>query len=205
VTHPAPDPWDASLPAIASLELASIARGIVALDQIAKRARTTIVAARTISPGRYLIVLSGQVGEIEEAIDAGIRAAKEDLVDHVILRDPAEGLRLGLSGSLPFMMEESLAIIETTTVTSTLSALDRALKGAEVALIELRLGAGLSGKGVFTLTGSLPMVEAAREIVAGTIGEERIVRLELIAQPHPDLPATLLRGEQAAIRGVQSH
>jgi microcompartment protein CcmL/EutN len=204
VTHSSLDPWEASRPAIASLELASIARGIVALDQIAKRAETTIVAARTISPGRYLIVLSGMVGEIEEAAGAGVSAAKEDLVDHVILRDPAEGIRAGLAGTLPFVIDESLAIVETTTVSSTLSSLDRALKGADVNLVELRLGTGLSGKGVYTLTGSLHMIEAARDLVQSLLGADRVVRLEVIAQPHPDLPTSLLAAEGAVIRGARA-
>jgi microcompartment protein CcmL/EutN len=190
-------------PAIAALELASVARGIVVLDQMAKRAETTIVAARTLSPGRYLILLSGEVAEIEEAVAAGLDTAKEDLVDQVIIRDPAPGLREALAVELAFVLEESMAIIETTTVSSTLLGVDRTLKGADVRLLELRLGAGLSGKGVFTLTGSLHMIEAARDVVQTAISSERIVRIEVIAQPHPDLPAHLLGAEEPVVRGAR--
>jgi len=58
--------------ATASLELSTIARGIVVLDQMAKRAKTAIVAARTLSTGRYFILLDGTVAEVEEAMDAGL-------------------------------------------------------------------------------------------------------------------------------------
>jgi microcompartment protein CcmL/EutN len=201
VSPSAPDPWRAARPAIASLELASIARGIVALDQMAKRAETTIVAARTISPGRYLIVLSGLVAEIEEATEAGRAAAKEDLVDSIVLRDPHADLRTGLAAALDVVLSESLAIVEIATVSSALLAAERALKGSDVRLIELRLGAGLSGKGVFTLTGPLPDVEAAKGLIEGAITPDRIVRLEVIAQPHPDLPRRLLEAEMALVRG----
>lgn len=196
------DPLIAEHDAIACLELASVARGIVVLDQMAKRAATTIVAARTISPGRYLILLSGSVAEIDEAVSAGLDTAREDLVDSIVLRDPAPELRAALASSTVVALEESLAIIETATVAAALLGADRAIKGAGVRLIELRLGSGLSGKGVFTLTGSLPMIEAARDIVGAALGPSRVVRLEVIAQPHPDLPGRLLAAESAWVRGT---
>lgn len=189
--------------AIAVLELASIARGIVVLDQMVKRAETTIVASRTISPGRYLIVISSSVAEVDEAMDAALETAKDDLVDQVILRDPHDQLRDGLATRLNMRLEESMAIIETATVSSAIFAADRALKEAEVRLMELRLGTGLSGKGVFTLTGPLHMIEAARDLVESTVGPEKIVRIELIAQPHPDLPTRLLEAEGAIVRGAR--
>lgn len=195
------DPLLASRPAIACLELATIARGIVVLDQMAKRAETTIVAARTISPGRYLIVLSGNVAEIEEAVEAGLEVAKEDLVDHVIIRDPADGLRAALASTPEPVLGESLAIVETATVTTALLAADRTLKGAEVRLLELRLGSGLAGKGLFTLTGDLDMIQGARDVLEVSVPIERIIRVELIAQPHPDLPRHLLGAEHAVTRG----
>lgn len=194
-------PLLATRPAVSAMELASIARGVVVLDQMHKRAETTVVAAQTLSPGRYLILLSGSVAEIEEAMDAGIETAGEDLVDHVLIRDPHAGLRDALASRLRVQLGESLLIIETTTVSATLLAADRTLKEADVELLELRLGAGLSGKGVFTLTGALHMIEAAQDVVTHALSEARVVRTELIAQPHPDLPQHLLGAEQPLVRG----
>lgn len=191
-------------PAIAACELATVARGVVVLDQMAKRAETTIVAARTTSPGRYLIIVSAPVAEIEEAMDAAQTTAAEDGVDQVLLRRPADELRAALQDQLDPHFEESLLIVETTTICGVLLAADRALKEAEVHLVELRLGAGLSGKGVMTLTGPLHFVEAARDVVQEVLSEARLVRLELIAQPHPDLPTYLLGAEQASPRGPKN-
>lgn len=195
------DPLIARRPALAAMELATIARGVVVLDGMAKRAETTIVAARTLSPGRYLIVLSGEVAEIEEAVGAGAERAEEDLVDRIILRDPHSALLAGLENRLSPRLGESLAIVETTSVSSALAAIDRALKDADVELVELRLGAGLSGKGVFTLTGALHMIGAARAAIGEAIRPERLVRVEVIARPHPDLPRHLLGAEPGDIRG----
>jgi microcompartment protein CcmL/EutN len=195
------DRWIVHGPAIATLETASIARGVVALDQMAKRAKTSIVAARSFSPGRYLILLSGPVGEVEEALAAGLDAALEDRVDDLILRDPAPLLIHALGETLEPGFDESLLFVETTTLSSALLALDRALKDAEVRPLELRLGSGLSGKGIFSLTGALHMIGAAEDSIRASIPEGKIVRIERIAQPHPDLPGHLLGAEGAFVRG----
>lgn len=196
-----PAPLAVRRPALGSLELASIARGIVVLDQMAKRAETTIVAARTISPGRYWILVSGEVAEVGEAMTAAIEAAREDLVAQLVLADPSDALRAALASELPLALDESLAIVETTTLAAALLGLDRAVKDAGVAPLELRLGAGLTGKGVFTLTGPLHLIEAARDTITAVLEPAQLVRIELIAQPHPDLPSHLLEAEAPWVRG----
>lgn len=195
-------PLAVTRPALGAIELASVARGIVVLDQMAKRAETTIVANRTLSPGRYLILISGSVAEVEEAMSAALDTAKEDRVDHLILPDPADDLRAALASRSQSVLGEALAIVETASISSMLLAADRAVKDAEVSLLELRLGTGLTGKGVFTLTGDLHMIEAARSAITDKVAESQIVRIEVIAQPHPDLPRRLLEAEQPLVRGV---
>ncbi len=197
------DPLRAERPAVAALELASIARGIVCVDQMVKRAEVTIVTARTLSPGRYLILLSGNEAEVEEAMAAGRDAAREDEVDALLLHDPAPSLRAALACALEPALQDSIAIFEISTVCSTLLAADRCLKEADTQLMELRLGAGLSGKGVFTLTGSLDMIEAAQDLVTALLPQSRLIRIELIARPHPDLPRHLLDAEGLGVRGTQ--
>jgi len=199
-----PAPLQILRPALGCIELASIARGIVVLDQMAKRAETTLVAHRTLSPGRYLILVSGNVAEVEEALDAARATAKEDLVDMLFLADPSDEIRGALASSLPGGLDESLAIIETATVSSALLGVDRAVKESGVRLLELRLGAGLTGKGVFTLTGPLHMIEAARDAIHRAVDPLRIVRIEVIARPHPDLPEHLLEAETPWPRGPSS-
>ena len=195
------DPLVVADDAMACLELATIARGIVVLDAMAKRAETDIVASRTVSPGRFLIVLSGRVAEIEEAMDAALEVAAEDRVDDVIIRDPARGLADALASRLETGFDESLLIVETAAISSALKVADRTLKETEARMLELRLGAGLSGKGVFTLTGALHMMEAARAVVESNLVATQLVRVELIAQPHPDLPEHLLGAEPTTARG----
>ncbi len=194
------DPLRATRPALAALELSSVARGVVVLDQMVKRAETTVVAARTFSPGRYLVLICGLEAEVEESVETAVEFAGDHLLDHVILHDPHPRLRTALANELGTPLSESLLIAETHTLSGALLGLDRALKGAEVDVMELRLGAGLDGRGIFTLTGALHMIQAAFETCQDVLGAERIVSLELIAKPHPDLPLHLLGAEPAAPR-----
>jgi len=191
--------------ALAALEVASIARGIYVLDQMAKRAETNIVAARTVSPGKYLIIISGRVAEIEEAQFAAREHVQEHYIDDVIIRDPHPLLRQTLISELTPQFAEAVAIIELTSLCSTVLAIDRVLKGAEVEIVELRLGASLSGKGVFTVTGPLHMIEAACDVVHGAIDSRRILAIEKISQIHEDLPQHLLGAEKPSVRGPKSH
>ena len=203
VLNPSADALHVGGTAFAAFEIASIARGIFVLDQMAKRAETTIVAARTVTPGKYFIVISGHLGEIEEACSAAHDAMHEDHIDNVIIRDPHPHLRDTLSCELEPIFQEALAIFELQTLCSCLLALDRTLKETSVQIVELRLGAGLSGKGVFTVSGALHMVEAACEVVEASVAANKIIRIEKISQIHEDLPKHLLGAEWPSVRGTK--
>ena len=63
---------DTLQPALALVELASIAVGIETGDAMVKRAPVEVVRAGTIHPGRYLVLVTGAVGDVEEALRAGL-------------------------------------------------------------------------------------------------------------------------------------
>jgi len=190
--------------AIAVFEIASIARGVVVLDQMAKRAFTEIISSKTVSPGKYLIILSGTVAEIEEASFAALESMQDDQIDHIILRDPHPLLRKTFANELEPNFRESISICEFLTLSSTIHALDVILKSSGVEVIELRLGAGLDGKGIFTVTGSLDTIEAACDLIESNVDHTKIHRIEKIAQIHEDLPKHLLGAELPASRGTPS-
>jgi microcompartment protein CcmL/EutN len=87
---------------------------------------------------------------------------------------------------------EAVAIVETKTVCAAIAAADAACKIAEVIVRDARFAVDLAGKAYFTLTGSLDAIEAAAA-AAGDAAGDRVVGLELIAQPSPDLRGRLFR------------
>jgi microcompartment protein CcmL/EutN len=79
-------------------------------------------------------------------------------------------------------------IIETETASSIVRAVEAALKGTPVDLVEVRLSdTGLAGKGIALLTGDLHDVEAAAVLAAAGTGAEAPPRgysYRVIAAPH---------------------
>lgn len=172
---------------MALLELDSIARGMLAADALLKQAPVEVALAEPTTPGKYLLLFSGGVAEVEESLEAGLEVAGSTLLDKLFLPHAAAALVAGLRGSFHDGREESVGVVETQTVASALLSADSALKRAEVGLTRLHLARGIGGKGYFTLTGELHMVEAALEAAAAAIEPNLLVTTELIRRPHREL------------------
>jgi microcompartment protein CcmL/EutN len=174
-------------PAIALLELESIARGYLVADAVVKKAAVRLLMTEPVTPGKFLILFDGPVAEVEESFKEGVELSGHGLIDRLILTQADPQLSPALRGSLPPGVVESLGVVETHSVASALLAADLAVKAAEVRLTRLHLARGIGGKGYFTLTGSLDMVEAAVSAAAAGIAPELLVTTEVIAAPHSDL------------------
>ncbi len=179
-------------PALALLELESIARGILVGDAVVKRAPVEIALAEPVSPGKYLLLFSGGVGETEEAFNAGIEAAGTTLLDKLFLPQPAPRLLGGLREEFDQTWGDSFGMVETHSVASALLAADAALKRAEVWLRRLHLARGIGGKGYFVLAGPLDMIQAALEAAGASIEPRLLLTTELIQRPHPDVKGRVL-------------
>lgn len=172
--------------AFASLDVLSIARGYKTLDVIAKRAAVKIEVAKPVSSGRFVIVMSGAIAEVEESYCAALECVLDGVLDHVILTSPHEQVKFGVCArNIP--SSRSVLIAEFETVSSTLAAVDAVLKNCDVNLGSIRLADGIAGKGIATLCGDLCEVEASRDIILAKVHSDRIVALELIAQPHAEV------------------
>jgi microcompartment protein CcmL/EutN len=180
-------------PALGMLELTSIARGVIAADAMAKKAPITILQSHPISPGKYLIVISGGVAEVEESLAAGLAAAGATLVDRLFLPQAHPQLAPLVAGtSLGHPPTGAVAIFETYSATATVLAADAAAKAAEVTLLDMRLGQGLGGKGFFTMTGDLESIEAAAAAGQAVVDGGLVVGVEIIPRPHEDFARRLM-------------
>lgn len=185
-------------PALGVLEVGTIARGIVTADAGLKRAPAILLHSRAVSGGKHLVFFEGGVAEVEEAMLASQRAAADLLLDRVEL--PAADVQVWEMLGAPLTPidwsadpdAEAVAIIETKTVCAAIAAADAACKVAEVTVRDTRFAIDLAGKAYFTLTGSLDSIEAAAAAATAAAGE-RLVGLEVIAQPAPDLRGRLFR------------
>jgi len=180
-------------PALAVVEVASIARGLVVADAVVKRAAVRLLRADPVTPGKYVLVFVGSVAEVEEALDAGREAAGSEHIDVLLLSEAHRAIVPALEGVEPPPIDGSLGVLEMRTVAATLLACEKALKAADVTLVALHLARGIGGKGYFVFTGSQDSVEASLEAGDGAVAAELRAGREIIAHPHPDVDWALTR------------
>jgi microcompartment protein CcmL/EutN len=188
-------------PALALIELDSVAVGIEAGDAMGKRAPVEMLRAGTVHPGRYLLLVTGEVAAVEEAFRAGVDVAASALVDTVLLPNVHPQVVRALRGDRRVGTRDALGVVETTTVAATIDAADAGLKGAAVELLELRLADGLGGKGYLLFDGTVSDVEAAIAIAVARISEgsgvggseagARVPVARVIPQLHREMRAEL--------------
>lgn len=178
-------------PALALIELSSIARGIVVGDAMAKRATLQLIRAGTIHPGNYLIGVAGPVAEVEEAIDAAHLTAAPWMIDEIFLPNVHPDVVAALRGERLTGSGEALGVVETLTSASIVEAADAGVKGAAVTLREVRLADGLGGKGYVLFSGPVAEVETAVFLGSGRVEEAKLVGAEVIASLHGEMDENL--------------
>ncbi|KEI69435.1 BMC domain-containing protein [Endozoicomonas elysicola] len=147
--------------ALGMLEFTSIAKGMEAADAMTKAADIRLEEAKTICPGKYLIIVSGDVAAVSAAVEAGEAVGRQTIVDRLLIASIHEELLAGLNGSNDIGNVNSVGVIEFFSVASAVIAADAAAKAADVKMIEVRLAMAIGGKSFIVMTGELSAVNAA--------------------------------------------
>ena len=180
-------------PALALIEFDSIAAGIEAGDTMAKKAPIAQILAGTVHNGKYLVLVSGAVADVEESLAAGLAANAGAVLDHVYLPGVHPHVVDALGGGRLANPIDALGVIETRSVASAIAAADAGVKGAQVTLLEVRLADGLGGRGLVLFAGLVADVEAAVRIGTDVIaGTGALLHAVVIPQLHPEMAANLL-------------
>ncbi len=151
--------------AIAAIETSSIAQGYVTADAMVKQAEVELITASILSPGRFWIVVAGDVATVRSAHGKGVEIAADTLLDQLFIPQLHDGVMPALRGLVPSSDDDSVGVLETLSAASAIVAADVAAKAAAITLRDLRLANGIGGKGIVLLSGALPDVQAA--IAAG--------------------------------------
>ena len=179
-------------PALAVVELSSIARGHRVADAMCKRAPVRLLRADAVSPGKFVILVDGDVAAVDASFRVAIDVAADRVVDKLFLPQAHTALWPALAGGANAAEGvESLGVVETTTVAATVRGADAAAKAAKVRITEMQLARGIGGKAFFTVTGPLAEVEAAVDAALGVLDAALVHTTEIIAAPHADLVAKL--------------
>ncbi len=187
-------------PAIGLFEFDSVAAGIAAADAMAKRAPIGDLVTGSVQPGRYLVLVAGDVASVEESMEAGREMSGESLIAEIVLHDVHQGVAAALRGERVPGPVEALGVIETGSVAPLLAAADAGLKGAGVDLLEVNVADGLGGKAYLLFGGAVSDVEAAVSIGTSRVDVSELVGAVVIPQLHEELGDNLTHHGRFAVR-----
>ena len=179
--------------AIGLIETVSIAVGISVTDAMAKRAAVEILESTAICPGKYMVLVAGDVESVESSLTRGIEVGGDVVVDSLLIPHVHPQVFPAILGATEAGEIRALGVVETFTVASSILAADAAAKAAKITLLEIRLAKGLGGKAFFTMMGEVYEVEASMEAalrVARSSGN--LVRSVVIPRPHEGLGPAIL-------------
>ncbi len=179
------------LNAIGLNEFNSIARGIEAADAMLKTGDVHLLVARTVCPGKYVVLVAGEVAAVNSAVEAGARIGSANLVDTFLLPNVHPSVLPAFSGPTGVELR-ALGIIETFSVASAVIAADTAVKAAFVDLVEVRLAVGIGGKSFVIVTGDVGAVKSAVQAGVASAAEKGLLVSEVvIPSPAPELLTAL--------------
>ena len=170
--------------AIGLIEFTSIAKGIEAADAMVKAADVEILVSTPVCPGKYFILVHGDVSAVQSSVEAGIRVGNSYVVDDFILPNVHPSVYPAITSTSTTSEIQALGVLESFSIASMIVCADTALKAAEVDAIELRLGTGIGGKSFFTLTGDVAAVNAAVEAGAKNVIDKGLL-VEKVVIPFP--------------------
>jgi microcompartment protein CcmL/EutN len=178
--------------AIALIETISVAIGIRIADEMAKCAPVEILDATAICPGKYMVLVAGDVAAVEASLSRGIEVGGDVVVDTLLIPHVHPDVFPAILGATEIAELKALGVVETFTVAASIIAADAAAKAAHIRLIEIRLAKGLGGKGFFCMTGDVHQVEAAMEAALLLLKKDgSLVRSVVIPRPHRDLQSKI--------------
>lgn len=172
---------------IGIIEMKNIAKAIFLADVCLKTAAVKLFC-RVTCPGKFMVLISGDISAVQSAIDAGLEAVEGEILDSVVIGKVDDSIMPALMGSASFEQFGSLGIVETFTVPAAIKAADIAVKSADTQIIEIRAAQGLGGKGLVYYTGSYGAVKLASETIIRDMGSEgTLMDSVVVPYPHTDL------------------
>ena len=176
--------------AIGMIELTSIARGIEVSDFMVKTAQVELLRASTVCPGKYVIIVAGQTGDVKASMAVGEELSGECMIDKLLIANINSQLIPAISMTNQVDSMDAVGVLEFYSIAAAIFAADVAAKAADIRLIEVRIGYAVGGKGFVTLTGEVGAVKAAVE--AARKNAELLVESTVIPRPSREVFESIL-------------
>ncbi|MBQ9444173.1 MAG: BMC domain-containing protein [Lachnospiraceae bacterium] len=174
--------------AIGMVECTTVSAGFKAADDMAKAANVELLQAEATCPGKFVILIAGELSAVRASVDRAEIAYADRVIDTFVLGNPHESIFPAIYGTAEPDSIEALGVLETYDVAAMIVAADVAAKTALVELLELRLAKGMCGKSYMTITGSVSAVQAAIDAAKISAGDKGMFLDEsVIARPSDQL------------------
>ena len=182
--------------ALGFIETKGLVGNIDATDAMLKAADVEFIGSDTIGAGLTTVIVTGEVGAVKAATEAGEEAASRvgelfcvnviaphaDLARIMPAKGPATG-KSGLPAGEQVPLDAALGMIETNGLTASIEAADPMLTRADVSLVgQEKIGAGLVTVFVQGDVGAVKAAVEAGQTAASRIGE--VVSALVIPRPH---------------------
>ncbi len=171
--------------AIGMAEFSTVSAGITGADRMIKTAEVDVIESATVCPGKYIVIISGELSAVKASVEAAKAINPERVIDSFVLGNPHDSIFTAIYGTAQPENVQALGVMESFSAATAIVAADAAAKTALVELIELRLARGMCGKSYLLLTGSVSAVSAAIERAVNEAGDRGML-LDSSVIPNPD-------------------
>ena len=171
--------------AIGMAEFSTVSAGIASADLMVKTAEVEGIESATVCPGKYIVIISGELSAVKASVDAAKAFKPEKVIDSFVLGNPHDSIFSAIYGTAQPENVAALGVMESFSAATAIVAADAAAKTAMVDLIELRLARGMCGKSYLLLTGSVSAVTAAIDRAVNEAGDRGML-LDSSVIPNPD-------------------
>ncbi|WP_051531400.1 BMC domain-containing protein [Clostridiisalibacter paucivorans] len=145
------------------IELSSISKGIAILDDIIKKVEVEVLTARSICPGKYMILVQGNTSSTKIAVNTANELGQKSILKSEVINNLNAHVFSVIKGKITPKNINALGVVETRNVISSILIADMVCDSSDVELIKIRLGNGIGGKGLLAFTGDVSSVKNAVE------------------------------------------
>lgn len=158
-----------------------------------KAAEVELVFSKPVCPGKFIVLIAGDIAAVNAAVEAGVSKGGQFVVDKLIIPNVHPQVIPAICGTTGIEAVNSLGVMEFFSITGAVICGDAAVKAALVQLMEIRLGVGIGGKSFVTITGDVSAVKEALEAGMRIAREEgNLINYVLIPSPRKEVFTNLL-------------
>ena len=175
------------------LELTSISKGIEAVDAMLKVAQVELISAKASCPGKYYIVIAGNVDSVNRSVTEGVRIGAAHMVGKLVMPRISEQVIKGINCTKVPDELNAIGVMEYYSCAGSIMAADAAVKAADVKIMAIRLATALAGKSYVVITGDTAACHSAIEAGITAAKEEALlIHKVVISRPQKEVFESLV-------------